>query len=213
MLIPLTQNKFAIIDDDDYPLISKYKWHVAKSHVPNIYYARTTIYQNGKSKTLLMHRLISGDRYVDHVNRNGLDNRKINLRTCTISENMANRRKFQNKSSMMKGVRPIGKFYEARITKGKKTYQLGNFLTEKDAALAYDRMAEELFGEFAVLNYPNDINQPKNKRIRSKITQDQAKKIKAMLRASIPIKEIAAKCSTTIRTIYHIKDGTCWKNI
>jgi hypothetical protein len=98
---------------------------------------------------------------VDHVNGNPLDNRKENLRVCTHEENGRNRK--PNKGKIFKGVREIKsvgqkkarhkRFLAAIYFKG-KSIPIGYYATEEEAALAYDRKAKELFGEFANLNFP-----------------------------------------------------------
>lgn len=108
--IQLTQGKFALIDDDDYSLVSKYTWcchKFPKKNVSNTYYAATNIRINGKYKTIHMHRLITNvlpGMEIDHKNHNGLDNRRFNLLICTKSENAFNRRKQYGKSSKYLGV-------------------------------------------------------------------------------------------------------------
>ncbi len=95
---------------------------------------------------------------VDHINHNGLDNRKENLRICTVAENCRNSRpsKRKNKLSKYKGVSfdKKRKVYRVLIWHNKKQYFLGTFKNETEAAKAYDRKARELFGEFAYLNFP-----------------------------------------------------------
>jgi len=145
-------NKYHIKDDvyflysiQDHDKISKIKWSVQKKdkcvHVRN--------------RTLgLLHRVILDvvDRslVVDHINGNGLDNRRENLRVCTQKENCRNRRKHKVGTSKYKGVsmRTNG-MYRSRIRKDGKLYHLGDFSTEQEAAEAYNEMADYLFGEFS----------------------------------------------------------------
>jgi hypothetical protein len=110
-----------------------------------------------------MHREILGfgsikqdPRLVDHRNRNGLDNRRENLRPSTNSQNLGNRIGSPNSSSKYKGVHwdsTRGKWRTQAQHDG-KTYRLGRFDSEEEAAAAYDRKALELWGEFALLNFP-----------------------------------------------------------
>jgi hypothetical protein len=98
MKIKLTNGGFAIVDADDLGLIKKFRWYAIR--LENLSYAATGLkLANGKQTVLLMHRLIldslSGG-IVDHVNGNGLDNRRSNLRFCTHSQNMANRKMHKN---------------------------------------------------------------------------------------------------------------------
>lgn len=162
MKIPLTKGKFAIIDPDDYELVSKYKWHAWYSG--GNWYARANYWtkKDGKLKciSLLMHRLIlnpPSDMLVDHINGNGLDNRRSNLRCATHAENMRNRHRSWG-TSKYKGVRRDRNKWRASIRKDKKDYFLGYFSKQISAALAYDKVAIEMFGEFARTNFPQIID-------------------------------------------------------
>ena len=104
-----------------------------------------------------MHRLILNAKkgeQVDHINRNGLDNRKKNLRLCSHSQNGINRPFQKNNSSGFKGVHKYkyGGKWEVSIEKGGKNFYVGVFSDKKEAALAYNKKAKELFGEFAYQN-------------------------------------------------------------
>jgi len=154
-LIPLTQGKFAIVDAEDYDRLAKYKWHCRRSK--NKFYAYRT--ERKTRKTIGMHREILGappGLLVDHIDGNGLNNRKSNLRLCTYSQNTYNRRPNRNSISKYKGVtyHKRNKKWEAKIILNGKFIYLGGFDDEIEAALAYDRKAAELFGEFAYLNFP-----------------------------------------------------------
>lgn len=153
--IPLTRNKFAVIDDLDFKLVSKFTWHANKS---KRWYAKTFINNNGNLVTLQMHRLILGcpkDMQIDHINGDGLDNRRENLRLCNNSQNHQNRRCVLSDSGY-KGVywRKYGKHgkYNARIHYNEKSVWLGSFDSPIDAAVAYDMAALKYFGEFACTN-------------------------------------------------------------
>ena len=153
-LIPLTQDKFAIVDAEDYGRLCKYKWYTQKGR--RNYYARN----QRPHGMVLMHRVILNaprGLVVDHINHNGLDNRKRNLRLCTVTQNNQNRRPITNpnKTSKYKGVSfdKNRNRFAAYIKHHKKSYFLGRFDSETDAAKAYDKKASELFGEFAYLNF------------------------------------------------------------
>jgi len=105
-----------------------------------------------------MHRVIlkaPEDKFIDHINHNGLDNRKSNLRICTMQQNAWNMRKQRgNRVSQYKGVtrrNDTGK-WQARIICNRKRISIGCFDDEMAAAMAYDNKAKELFGEYAALN-------------------------------------------------------------
>lgn len=155
--IPLTQGKYALIDDEDFELVSKHKW--CALHRPNNrYYAVTAIKKDNKWTTLRMHRLIMNaqkEQQIDHRNGNGLDNLRSNLRICTMQENFRNAKLRINCSSKYKGVsryKPMNKWRVA-ITLNYKYIHLGYFDSEVEAARCYDTKAKELFGEFARTNF------------------------------------------------------------
>lgn len=154
-LIPLTQGKFAIVDADDYDRLAKYKWYWQQEG--NTFYAFRR--RGRRRKRVRMHRQVLNvprGMIVDHIDGNGLNNRKSNLRLCTIAQNACNRRPTIKRLSIYKGIswHKRNKKWDVRICKsGKKTF-LGCFENQTEAALAYDRNAERLFGEFAYLNFP-----------------------------------------------------------
>lgn len=156
--ISLTQGKFAIVDDNRYESLSKYKWYVLKA--PYTYYAARWGW-NGKKKTnIFMHREILGLRFkdkilTDHRNHNGLDNRLFNLRSCDSFQNQQNGKRRKNGSSKFKGVcwHKIAQKWQAQIKFKCKFIYLGSFDNEIEAAKAYDTKAKELFGEFACTNF------------------------------------------------------------
>lgn len=144
-----------LIDKEDLPLVKEYSWHVSKdSKSINNYYARTKI--NGKY--LALHRFIMNpepNMAIDHINHNGLDCRKINLRICSNTHNIKNRLKpNMNCSSIYKGVSNIKNTdkWIAYITHEGNRIYLGYFACEIEAARAYNEAAKQYFGEFAYLN-------------------------------------------------------------
>lgn len=145
-VIPLTQGKSAIVDDEDYELVSRYKWYANKSG--NVWYART---MDG-GKTILMHWLIMGGKHIDHINGNGLDNRRENLRFATSSQQAMNRPSHRGSTSRYKGVSWDSARGKWLATIGKPSVHLGYFKNEQDAARAYNEDAVKRFGEFARLN-------------------------------------------------------------
>lgn len=151
--IILTQNRYAIVDDEDFVRVSIYNWQYH-----NQGYAHRTYRVNGKKTTISMHRFIMGDipegLEVDHKDSNGLNNQKNNLRICKPSDNRKNRSKGINCTSRFKGVtkQKNRNNYRVTINHNKKMYHLGCFDNEIKAALAYNIKAKELHGEFAKLN-------------------------------------------------------------
>jgi len=154
-LIPLTQGKYSIVDTNCYNLLSGYKWQILNTSY-GISARRGSYRPNGKSLTVLMHRQIMScpdGMLVDHENHNTSDNRRQNLRVCTRQQNNANRMLNCNSISGVKGVfkRESGK-YRVRIRFNTKSISVGEYDTLRDAAIAYNDKAKELFGEFAYLN-------------------------------------------------------------
>ena len=153
--IELTQGKHALIDDDDYNRILKYKWCAHFEH--NNWYAVTGKVINGKRHTIRMHRLIMDampGEIMDHINGNGLDNRKENLRFCTAKQNCWNSGSRKGTSSKYKGVskRKGTRKWESYININGKRKHLGFFHTEKEAAKRYNQQAVLVYGQFARLN-------------------------------------------------------------
>jgi len=150
--INLTQGLVALVDDKDFKALNRHKWNALKHG--DICYAVRTIAVSGKRTSLYMHVEIMGKKGIDHIDHNGLNNQRNNLRFCTVSENMMNRSKQENASSIYKGVcfhKITGKWM-AHIRINGKRIHLGLFISEVDAAKAYNAKAIELFCGFAHLN-------------------------------------------------------------
>ena len=155
--IALTQKQFALVDDEDYEWLAQWKWCVVYNRGWRV---SRGIYKGG---SVYMSRAIMENhgyrikaKIVDHKDRNGLDNRKQNLRTCTTGQNQCNgiKRYGGRASSKYKGVCwfvPRQK-WQARISWLRRIYFLGYFNDEIDAAKAYNEKAKKLHGEFARLN-------------------------------------------------------------
>ena len=157
-LIPLTKNKYAIVDIEDYGWLSQWKWRAMKDK-RTFYAVRHTPHptNKGKKTSLLMHRLILNvpkGMQTDHRYHNGLDNRKQNISICTHDQNNYNRQPYIGCSSKYKGVHRHRNSWSVGITYQRKHIHIGVFKNEAKAAKAYDKKAKELFGEFACLNFP-----------------------------------------------------------
>lgn len=157
--IPLTQGKFALVDDEDWEHLSKFHWMARRNRYSNKlkfkwYAYRLTPRNNYARKTIYLHHEIMKTKLIDHINGDGLDNRKNNLRKCSRSENQRNRSVSNNSKIGLKGVRfdsrkgRVKRFY-ATITHEKKIYFLGFFMTKEEAHEAYKQAAIKYHGEFA----------------------------------------------------------------
>lgn len=154
--IPLTQGQVAIIDVADLPLISQYGWCAEwKPKINGFYASGYSGTVDGRKRYHLMHRLLTGagkGQVVHHKNHNGLDNRRCNLAVCTSRENKLHSVKRRGGTSRFKGVQRRKYSWLATIFLNGRRVILGNFRSEVEAALAYDRAAVEAFGEFALTN-------------------------------------------------------------
>ena len=151
--IPLTQGKFALVDAQDYYQLSQFQWFASVSG--NTFYA----VRKCGGKPVTMHRWIMeapAELVVDHIDHDGLNNCRSNLRLCSPVQNSRNAVSNNGASSKYKGVcrRRKTKKWRAAIKFNKKSYNLGDFTDEIAAAKAYDKKAAEFFGEFACLNFP-----------------------------------------------------------
>lgn len=161
MRIPLTRGKYAIVDVEDYERLSRYKWYACEGG-RGFYAVRSGTPVKGKRRSVKMHREVlrmPDGLIIDHINHNGLDNRKSNLRAASPAQNSWNKRKQRGRySSIYKGVHRDRekKKWVASIAKNNKAIKIGLFDDERDAARAYDAMAKKLFGEYAYLNFPNN---------------------------------------------------------
>lgn len=155
--ISLTRGYVAIVDDEDYEQVSGRKWY-AQVATHTVYAVRDN-WARGVKTAVSMHRVIVGAKpgeQVDHVNHDGLDNRRSNLRLCVGFQNQGNRRKQQGTSSQFKGVywnKRAGKWHTQIRFRGQQRH-LGLFADEVEAAKAYDKAALAQWGEFACINFP-----------------------------------------------------------
>jgi len=158
--IALTRGKYAIVDVKDYGWLSKYNWFALKGWRTFYAYRWVRPVKGGKQRHVAMHRAIMGavkGELVDHINHNGLDNRRANLRKATRAQNAQNRRKSRvNSKSKYKGLcwrKWTGKWSVQIQVDCENTY-IGTFTDELEAAKAYDDAARKYHGEFASLNFP-----------------------------------------------------------
>ena len=149
--IPLTQGKFALVDEEDFERITRYKWLYDRG------YARRRFQINGVQHMMHMHREVmqAPEGYeVDHINGDKLDNRKCNLRVVTHQRNMFNMTSHKDSTSPYKGVywNKERKKWTTQIAINGKRKHIGHFENEEDAAEAYNQAAKKYFGEYAKLN-------------------------------------------------------------
>jgi hypothetical protein len=160
--IVLSKGKCALVDDEDYEYLNQWKWSL--SGPPNSLYAIRAYGPRRKREYIQMHRVIMNTPkhlVVDHIDHNGLNNQKSNLRNCTRQQNQMNMKVIkasskyrgvylaphQSKTSIYAGIRVNGRHKH-----------LGSFKTEVEAAMEYDKVAKQFRGEFAILNFPNPKN-------------------------------------------------------
>lgn len=136
--------------------LSRYRWYATVLD-NNIYAAASS--RGGTraaNRPIRMHVLLTGYALTDHIDGNGLNNQRYNLRTATVSQNLMNRGRPANNTSGFKGVSRQRDKWVAGIKADGVHQRRGGFSTPEQAARAYDAMAVELHGEFARLNFPDD---------------------------------------------------------
>ena len=159
----LRTGEICLLDAVDYERLADTRWEGFRTKYTTYAILRQYVGTiNGKQKYTRkwLHREILGcpaGLFVDHINGDGLDNRRDNLRVCTKKENQRNLRMSAKKQGVpFKGVdRAMSGKFRARIWADGKSRHLGCFTTVVEAALAYDHAAKQMFGEFARLNFPN----------------------------------------------------------
>jgi hypothetical protein len=174
--IPLTQGRFAIVDPADFPHLNRHKWRLCRTKGKNTLYAERSVrlpgggysrilmyreilsLSKGKNHELITksyHRYLSGGYVIDHINGNGLDNRRANLRLATVAQNAWNSKK-RNPRSGYKGVwfaADKGLWRAAIVCHGRRIH-LGYFKDKIAAAKAYDAAALKYYKDFARPNFP-----------------------------------------------------------
>lgn len=154
-LIPLTQGQSVQVDDQMFDYLNQWKWYFRDGYAVRMAHGKPR-------KTIRMHREILStpqNMQCDHIDGNTLNNQIDNLRICTNAENQHNSQKRKTNKSGYKGVSWIRREekWVAQIETNGRGKTLGYFDNPMDAAREYDRVAKKLFGEFARLNFPNEV--------------------------------------------------------
>jgi hypothetical protein len=144
--IKLTQGKFALVDNEDYKFLNQWKWYAAK-RLSTYYAARSRkvheIINNSESRQVYMHKLIMNtpnNMDTEHINRNGLDNRKSNLKILSHRENMFN----MERNSRLIGAHKAGKYFMSKMQINGKNIYLGIFKTAEKAHEVYMKKLNEI---------------------------------------------------------------------
>jgi hypothetical protein len=168
--IPLTQGYIALVDDSDFDYLNQFKWSAVcdtrkDGTVRTVYAYRNSPKHSGSPHHMIaMHRELMGvtdpKTHVDHEDHWGINNQRCNLRVCSGTQNNGNQRKQSAKTSKFKGVhwvsdtsRKRNKRWRAQLKIMSRCVHLGTFLTQEEAARAYDAAAITYFGEFALTNF------------------------------------------------------------
>lgn len=146
----LANGQSALLDNDDYERLSRWSWRRNKDG----YVVRRDVRHNAPATWMRLHRVVMGNppgKFVDHINGDTLDNRRVNLRVCTSAENVRNNRGRQP----LKGIRSQSPMrFTAIISVNGRQRNIGTFDSEHTAALAYDLWAPFFYGDFARTNFP-----------------------------------------------------------
>lgn len=143
--ICLTQGFYALVDDEDYERLAQYKWYTNTQKNRHTSYAIRVV----QGRTVYMHRVImnaSKGLEIDHINGNGLDNRRENLRICSRSENQRNSYKHRNGKPLGVYKMKMGKYvyYGAQLRIDGKTKGIGSFKTQKEAVEAFNQVIRNM---------------------------------------------------------------------
>lgn len=172
--IPLTQGLVALVDDSDYEAVSQFRWYAHRQRRFNVYAKRSVADPTRRQRQLgvSMHCWLLGALGVDHINGDGLDNRRANLRVATPQQNRANCHAVEG-TSLFRGVYLYkrSRRWVAQINHGGHKVWIGVFVDQEAAARAYDEHAREVFGEFAALNFPKPGEQSARRTV-TRLTAD-----------------------------------------
>lgn len=163
--IPISKGRIAIVDAEDFAFINQWKWKYSNGRAMRTQHVGTVgNWRDGKrkDKAVMMHRVIMDAPQgmdVDHINGNPLDNRKSNLRICEHQQNKGNTKKPISNKSGYKGVSwdKVNKMWLVSTSYFGKSYNFGRFSNLVEAALEYDNVAKQLHGEYARLNFGEQV--------------------------------------------------------
>lgn len=174
-LIPVYRGKghrprivaYATVDEADFGLVSSHRWFLVVQKKFLVRYARAHLgYRNGRCVQCRMHQLLVKAAQVDHVNRDGLDNRRSNIRPASGQQNIANQGLRRTSKTGYRGVRYVSRdeLFQARLVTGKKEVSLGYFANKHEAAFAYNCASRIVFHEFAFMNRLSECDVPDSAR-------------------------------------------------
>lgn len=146
-----------LIDKADFELVNAHKWHASLRKDKKTKSIAGSVRIDGEKKVMFLHRFLLNPPkglYVDHINRNPLDNRRSNLRICTHEENARNTTIHKDNTTGYKGIYPDQGKYSVVVMKDRKRFYGGWFADPVEAARKYDELALKHHGEFASLNFP-----------------------------------------------------------
>jgi hypothetical protein len=153
--VPLTRGLVALVDDEDYDkVIAAGSWSALPGR--KTWYGKHALRRGDRNTTQTLHSFLTGWSRVDHINGDGLDNRRVNLRPASTAQNARNRGRQANNTSGFKGVYIRGSRWRAMIQVDGRLIHLGSHSDPESAARAYDSAASQHFGEFAHLNFPRE---------------------------------------------------------
>lgn len=152
--IALTKGQIAVVDSTDYDQISGFSWQAKWDENTKMFRAERTIrLEDGKRRTLGMHRVVMGDPkglLIDHKNHNTLDNRRCNLRICNSSQNAMHRKVRSSNKLGLKGVVRNGSGFAAYVSINRKKMHLGTFPTKELAYEAHQAASKKFHGDYSI---------------------------------------------------------------